>query len=209
MAADTSAATAAILKDTLEEYNSKIPIQYNAKVLVSDANVARTIYEHTSSVRNSFGPKIIIALRDSENSPDLSGMEGVSTKPLDSLEMDTYTHAVFGLSGEDPKFILKGLQWMIHALQPKGVAIVTSLKIESGKAEGAEGKEGEEGGFKVGLEEKMLYQSRGKVGKLTDVLEYAGFERGKIRSHERSAEVGGKKVEAEVVLAMKWDQLTG
>lgn len=199
--ADTTAATATILKDTLEEYNSKIPIHYNAKVLVSDANVARTIYEHTAPVRNTFGPKIIIASRGEENPPDVSSMEGVSSKSLESLEMDTYTHAVFGLSGEDPKFILKGLQWMIHALQPKGVAIVTSLKIESGEAE--------EGQFKVGLEEKMLYQSKGKVGKLTDVLEYAGFERGKIRSHERSAEVGGKKVEAEVVLAMKWDQLTG
>lgn len=199
---DTSAATAKVLKETLEEYAPKLPIHYNAKVLVSDANVARTIYEHTAGVRNTFGPKIIIASRGEENPPDVSSMEGVSVKSLEALEMDTYSHAVFGLAGEDPKFILKGLQWMIHALQPKGVAIVTSLKIESGEA-------GEGGQFKVGLEEKMLYQSKGKIGKLTDVLEYAGFEKGKIRSHERSAEVGGQKVEAEVVLAMKWDQLTG
>lgn len=36
-----------------------------------------------------------------------------------------------------------------------------------------------------------------------------GFERGKIRSFEKSSDAGGKKVDAEVVLAMKWDQLTG
>ncbi len=88
-------------------------------------------------------------------------------------------------------------------LTDAGVAIVTSLKTETGKAEG------EDGQYNVGLEEKMLYQSKGRVGKLTDVMEYAGFERGKIRSHQRSVEVDGKKTDAEVVLAMKWDQLTG
>lgn len=169
---------------------------------MSDANVAKALYEETESIRNSFGPKIVVASRG-ENDPDVSGMEGVSVKPLESLEMDTYTHAVFGLSGEDPKIILKGLQWMIHALQPKGIAIVTSLRIEAGKAEG------EDGQYSIGLEDKMLYQSKGKISSLSDVLQYAGFEKGKIRSHERSTEVEGKKTEAEVVLAMKWDQLTG
>jgi hypothetical protein len=169
---DSAQATADILKQVLEEYSARLRIAHNANILVSDANVANTLYEETKSIRNSYGPKIIIASRG-ENDPDVSGMEGVSVKPLESLEMDTYTHSVFGLSGEDPKTILKGLQWMIHALQPKGIAIVTSLKIEAGKAEG-------EGEYNVGLEEKMLYQSKGKIGKLTDVLEYAGFEKGRL-----------------------------
>lgn len=54
----------------------------------------------------------------------------------------------------------------------------------------------------------MKYQSKGKITKFTDVLEFAGFERGRIKSMEMSAEVGGKNVDAEVVLAMKWDQLS-
>ena len=122
-------------------------------------------------------------------------------KPLEQLEMDYYSHTVWGLANEDPKTILQGFKWMIHSLRPKGIAIVTSLKQKSG--------EGEEGQYSVGLEEKMLYQSKGKIGKLSDVLEYAGFERGKIRSQEKTTEAGGEKTDAEVVLAINWDQLTG
>ncbi|KAK5173049.1 uncharacterized protein LTR77_003171 [Saxophila tyrrhenica] len=199
---NTDKETSDILQQVLQEYGSRISIQYNANILVSDPNVARTIYDQTASIRNTFGPKIVIASRG-EADPDVSGLEHVTVKSLESLEMDQYTHAIFCLSNEDPKVVLKGLQWMIHALQPKGIAIVTSLKVEAGKVEG------EEGQFNVGLEEKMLFQSKGKIGKLTEVLEYAGFERGKIRSHERSTEAGGGKTDAEVVLAMKWDQLTG
>ncbi len=86
---------------------------------VSDANVAKVLYDETQSIRNSFGPKIIVASRG-EGDPDVGGMEGVSVKSLESLEMDTYTHSIFALAGDDPKVILKGLQWMIHSLQPKG-----------------------------------------------------------------------------------------
>ncbi len=121
---DSDAATSAILQDVLKEYGPRISIQYNAIILVSGANVAKTIYDQTASIRNSFGPKIVIASRG-ESAPDVSGMENVSVKSLESLEMDTYTHAIFGLSHEDPKVVLKGLQWMLHALRPKGVAIVT------------------------------------------------------------------------------------
>ncbi|KAK3706836.1 hypothetical protein LTR37_012515 [Vermiconidia calcicola] len=182
---DSSKETADVLNQVLQEWGPRVNLQYNSKVLVSDGNVAKTIYAATEDIG------------------DVSNLQGVTSKPLEDLQMDTYTHAVFGLSGEDPKFILEGLKWMIYALQPKGIAIITSIKVQSGQAEG------EEGQFNLGLEERMLFQSKGKIGKLADVLEYAGFERGKIRSHGRTTEAGGKKTEAEVVLAMKWDQLTG
>ena len=113
--------------------------------------------------------------------------------------MDHYSHAVFGLSAEDPKYVLEGLRHMIYAMQPKAISIVIQIKQESG--------EERDGQFTVDLVDKMKYQSKGKVNSLSDVLEYAGFERGKIRSFEKTSEVGGQKVEAEVVLAMKWDQL--
>ena len=87
-------------------------------------------------------------------------------------------------------------------MAPKGVAVVISLKTESGQS-------GDDGNVTVSLEDKMKYQSKGKIEKLADVLEYAGFEKGKIRSFEKSTEAGGKKADAEIVLAMKWDQLTG
>lgn len=189
---DTAKETADVLTQVLQEYGPKIRIQYNSKILVSDANVAKAVYAATETTRNSFGPEIEIATYG-EATEDVSSMEKVSTKPLESLEMDVYTHSIFGLAGEDPKFILKGLRWMIHALQPKGIAIVTSLREESKAAEGDDGQ------ATVGLEDKMMYQSKGKIQKLSDVLEYAGFERGKVRSHSRTTEVGGKKKEAEVV----------
>ena len=202
MAGNTEA-TSDILNQTLDQYGSRIGFNGASKILVSDGNIAKIMHKATESHRTPYGPHIIVADRGqgSEGSSDLQGI--AETKPIESLEMDTYTHAIWGLAGEDPKTILQGLKWMIYALRPKGVAIVTSPKLETGKSEG------EEGQVTVGLEEKMLYQSKGKIGKLTDVLEYAGFERGKIRSQEKSSDAGGQKVEAEVVLAMKWDQLTG
>ncbi|KAI7266103.1 hypothetical protein KC345_g8278 [Hortaea werneckii] len=150
-------------------------------------------------------------------------------EPLDSLtaKMDHFTHAFFTVQGtEDPKFVMRGFKWMHYALRPKGVAVVVALKVESGKSEadenggegkgqggsgsGGDGKE-EEGGFTVGLEDKILYQTKGKAQGLGDVLEFAGFERGKIRSWEVETQgsFGGSRREGRVVLGMKWDQLTG
>ena len=88
-------------------------------------------------------------------------------------------------------------------MQPKAIAIVISLKLESGQAEG------QDDAFTISMEDKIKYQSKGKVESLSDVLYHAGFERGKIRSFDKSVEVDGKKVEAEVVLVKKWDQLSG
>ena len=44
----------------------------------------------------------------------------------------------------------------------------------------------------------MKYQSRGKVNKLWDVLEHTGLEHGKIRSFEKTSQVGGQKADAEL-----------
>ena len=198
--ANSEKATADILNQVLDEYGPRIKFDGASKILVSDASIAKTVHTAVQDISTPYGPKITVASRGEEQSSNLQDIADV--KSLESLEMDYYTHAIFGLAGEDPKFILEGFKWMIYALRPKGVAIVTSLKLQTGQ-------EGQDGQFTVGLEEKMMYQSKGKVGKLSDVLEYAGFERGKIRSHERTSETGGEKVEAEVVLAMKWDQLTG
>ena len=199
--ADTSKATADVINQVVDQYGLKLGFDHMSKILCSDANVARTMYEATKQHRTSYGPQIVIASRGSEGE-NASDLEGIATlKPLEQLEMDYYSHTVWGLANEDPKTILQGFKWMIHSLRPKGIAIVTSLKQKSG--------EGEEGQYSVGLEEKMLYQSKGKIGKLSDVLEYAGFERGKIRSQEKTTEAGGEKTDAEVVLAINWDQLTG
>ena len=202
--AENAKVTTDVLNQVFEEFGQRIAFDQTSKILVSDANVAKTVHDATQSVRSTFGPHITIASRG-EGSVNASEVKDIAeVKELDSLDMDFYSHAIFGLAGEDPKTILQGMKWMMHGMRPKGIAIVTSPKLESGKSSDKEGEE-----FTVGLEEKMLYQSKGKIGKLSDVMEYAGFERGKVRAHERTSEVTGKKVDVEVVLAMKWDQLTG
>lgn len=198
---DNAKATADLINQVVEEYGGKLKFDHTSKILCSDANVARAMYEGSKDYRSSFGPQIVIASRGPESGSS-ANLDGIATiKALDDLEMDYYTHAVWGLAGEDPKTILTGFKYMIHALRPKGIALVTSLKQKS--------EQGEDGQYSVGLEEKMLYQSKGKISNLGDVLEYAGFERGKIRSQEKTTEAGGEKMDAEVVLAINWDQLTG
>lgn len=197
----TEKATADLIQQVIEEYGGRLKFNITSKILCSDATVARAMYEGSKEYRSSYGPQIVIASRGPESGSS-SNLDGIATsKALDDLEMDYYTHAVWGLAGEDPKTILQGFKYMIHALAPKGIAIVTSQKVKTG--------EGEDGQYSVGLEEKMLYQSKGKIGSISDVLEYAGFEKGKIRSQEKTTEAGGEKIDAEVVLAINWDQLTG
>lgn len=193
-----------ILQQVLNEYGSRVNIDSASKILVSDADIAAQLAEATKDIRTPFGPSITVATRGSGNEDASKIPAGaiVTMEPLESLtpKMDFFTHSVFGIDGEDPKYVLDGLKWMKYALRPKGVAIVISLKHETGEADGE---------FKVDLEDKIKYQSKGKVNSLTDVIEVAGFERGKIRAMEMSTEAGGQgKVDAQVVLAMKWDQLT-
>ncbi len=174
----------------------------NSKVLVSDANVAKAIHKATEDVRTPNGPHITIAKRGLQGE-DAAQVEGVATyHAVEQLETDHFSHAIFGVAGEDPKFIMQGMRAMINSMAPKGVAVVIALRTESGQS-------GEDGQVSVSLEDKMKYQSKGRIEKLSDVLEYAGFEKGKIKSIDKSTEVDGKKSDAEVVLAMKWDQLTG
>jgi len=195
-----------ILRQVLISYSARLSIDGGSKLLVSDAEIATQIADSTKDVRTPFGPTLTIATRGSEEGSAGKIPEGVNcnAEALDNLtsKMDYFTHAVFGVNSEDPKFVLEGLKWMKYALKPKGIAIVISIKHATEQAG--------DGQFTVGLEDKIKYQSKGKASSLTDVLEYAGFERGKIRSTDVTSEqeYEGKKVEAQVVLAMKWDQLT-
>ena len=191
-----------LLRQVLDEYGGRISIDGGSKVLVSDVNIANALSDLTKAIRTPFGPKITVAARSSSGQDSAELPPNTISKPADNLEFDHYSHAVFGIISEDPKFIFGGLKAMITAMAPKGVAVVISLKQESRQVEG------QEDSFSMALEDKMTYQSKGKIQKLTDVLEYAGFERGKIRSFERSSNASGEKVDAEVVLAMKWDQLS-
>ncbi|KAH9827759.1 hypothetical protein Tdes44962_MAKER09622 [Teratosphaeria destructans] len=110
--------------------------------------------------------------------------------------MDSFTHAVFRVdAADDPKAVLEGLKRVVYALRPKGVAIVVHARVESGRVE--EGG----GSLQVALEDRMRFQSRGRVEGLEDVMYHAGFERGKIRRLRDEEGV-------EVVVGMKWDQLT-
>lgn len=201
MAAEYEAATTNVLEQVFEEYGGRMKVNGSGKILVSDANVARAVHKATEDVRTSYGPTITIVKRGIPGE-DAAAVEGIATyKALDQLEVDHYSHAFFGISGEDPKYILQGMKSMIFAMAPKGIAVVVSVKVES--------KAGDDGQVTVSLEDKMKYQSKGKIEHIADVMEYAGFEKGKIRSFEKTSNAGGKKVEADVVLAIKWDQLTG
>lgn len=191
-------AYAALLKQILGEYGGRISIDGGSKVLVSDANIAQALFETTEDVRTPYGPIVTIAKRDAVEPSSLPA--NTEQIEADKLQMDTYSHAVFGVSSEDPKYVLEGLKLMKYAMRPKGYAIVIALRQQTGQ--------GEDGNFIVDLVDKMKYQSKGKITKFTDIVEFADFERGRIRSIEISADVDGKKVDAEVVLAMKWDQLT-
>ncbi|GAB1741809.1 hypothetical protein NU219Hw_g7217t1 [Hortaea werneckii] len=222
--------TSDILRQVFAEYASRLSIDGGSKLLVSDTPTALQIADLTKDIRTPYGPHITIATRGQETASSGSGGGGPATgtnvpedvnctaEPLDSLtaKMDHFTHAVFIVSGtEDPKFVMQGFKWMHYALRPKGVAVVVALKVESGKSEGdgdgGGSSSGEGGCYTVGLEDKILYQTKGRAKGLGDVLEFAGFERGKIRSWEVGTEgvFGGRKREGSVVLAMKWDQLTG
>lgn len=198
---DTEKSIADVFQQVWSDYAGRISIDGGSKVLVSDANVANAIYRATEPVRTPYGPEITVARRGVQGEEESRLPDKAKYKNVDSLDFDHYSHAIFGLASEDPKFIMQGLKAMITAMRPKGVAVVISLKTESGQA-------GADGQVSVSLEDKMQYQSKGKISKLTDVMEYAGFEKGKIRTFDKSTEVGGKKTEAEVVLAMKWDQLS-
>lgn len=163
-------AYSAVLKQILDEFGSRISIDGGSKVLVSDLNIAKALFETTEDVRTPYGPLLTIASRE-ESSTDASQLPANTDQiQADKLKMDFYTHAVFGVSSEDPKYVYEGIKTMIYAMRPKGYAVVIALRQQTG--------EGEDGNFVVDLIDKMKYQSKGKITKFTDVLEMAGFERG-------------------------------
>ncbi|EME82779.1 uncharacterized protein MYCFIDRAFT_196246 [Pseudocercospora fijiensis CIRAD86] len=192
-------ATLNILTQILSEFGDRLSIHGASNILVSDASIAQALYTATESVRTPFGPQITVASPIEPDAAAVQDIPNTSVRAAENLDMDHYTHAVFGVASEDPKYLYGGLKHTVYALQPKGYAIVISIKQET--------KEAGAGKFQVALEDKLKYQSEGKIENLRDVLYYAGFERGKIRSFDRSAMVEGQEVQAEVLLAMKWDQL--
>lgn len=198
-----SAQILAILNQVIDEYGARLNIHGGSQVLVSDASIAKSVYSVTEPVRTPFGPLITVAAQHEPDASLVKDIPNASVKAADKLAMDFYTHAIFGINAEDPKYIYEGLKHTIYAMQPKGYAVVISLKQESKQV-----KEGGEEAFSVSLEDKLKYQSKGKINDMQDVLYFVGFERGRIRSFEKTATVDGKEVTAEVLLAMKWDQLT-
>lgn len=122
-------AYSAILKQVLDEFGGRISIDGGSKVLVSDRNIAQALFDTTEDVRTPYGPTLTIASRE-QGSADASSLPANTDQiQADKLTMDFYTHAVFGVSSEDPKYVLEGLKHMIHAMRPKGYA--SSLRFES------------------------------------------------------------------------------
>ncbi|KAK4898391.1 hypothetical protein LTR27_003987 [Elasticomyces elasticus] len=187
-----------ILTNLLNEFSARLSIDGSSRILVTDATVARHLVEMTRSIATPYGPKFTIASAEpgvsSVNVDDLG--PNVTTEQITNMDgkMDHFTHAVTDVSLASGRTCMEIMKWAKYALKPKGILVVVALK------------QPEEGGKE--LADRLRGESKGRVSGLGDVLEYAGFERGKIKVMERSAEVDGKGVEAEVVLAMKWDQLT-
>ena len=116
------------MKQVLDEYSGRISIDGGSKLLVSDADIVTALHTAKEPVCTPYGPTFTIASRGS-GSEDSSKVEGIATfQPVDNLKMDFFTHASFGVSNENPKYILQDLKNMTYALQPRGIAIVTAIK---------------------------------------------------------------------------------
>jgi len=186
-----------ILTNLLNEFSSRLSIDGSSRILVTDATVARHLVEMTKSIATPFGPKFTIAVAEPGASVDVDDLgPNVITEQITDMtgKMDTFTHAVTDVSRASGRTCMEIMKWAKYALQPKGILVVVALK------------QTEDGGKELG--ERLKGESKGRVAGLGDVLEFAGFERGKIKVMDRTANVDGKEAEAEVVLAMKWDQLT-
>jgi len=181
-----------ILTTLLEEFKARLSIDGSSRILVTDATVAKHLVDMTKDISTPYGPKFTIATAEpgaASNAEDLG--PNVATESIQDLtpKMDHFTHAITDVSRASGKTCMEIMKWAKYALQPKGILVVVALKRTE-----------EEGDFV----ERMKGQSKGRVNSLGDVLEWAGFERGKIKSMDR----GQGETEAEAVLAMKWDQLT-
>ncbi|KAK3676271.1 hypothetical protein LTR78_004022 [Recurvomyces mirabilis] len=182
-----------ILLDILTEYKDRIAIDGSSRILVTDATVAQKLAEQHKDISTPYGPTFTVASAaggagEGTKTEDLG--QNITVEAMDSLmpKMDYFTHAITDVSLADGKTVMEIMKWAKYALKPKGIAVVVALKRT------------EAGEFK----ERMLAQSKQRIADLGDIFEFAGFETGKVRRLER----GSGEAEAEVVLGMKWDQLT-
>ncbi|KAK0901143.1 hypothetical protein LTR57_020285 [Friedmanniomyces endolithicus] len=186
-----------ILTSVLEEFAARLNIDGSSRILVTDPTLARHLVEMTRPIATAYGPKFTIAVAaPQQNPPATSTAEGdlgpnVTTELITELEgkMDHFTHALADVSLASGKTCMEIMKWARYALQPKGILVAVAL-LKTG-----DGRE---------LGQRLRGESKGRLGGLGDVLDFAGFERGKVRVMERGEGEG----RAEVVLAMKWDQLT-
>ncbi|KAK0941027.1 hypothetical protein LTR29_007445 [Friedmanniomyces endolithicus] len=185
-----------ILTAVLEEFAARLNIDGSSRILITDPTLAHHLVEMTRPIATAYGPKFTIAVANGPTqTPTATGGEdlgpNVTTELITALEskMDHFTHALADVSLASGKTCMEIMKWARYALQPKGILVAVAL------LKTAEGRE---------LGERLRGESKGRVGGLGDVLDFAGFERGKVRVMERGEGEG----KAEVVLAMKWDQLT-
>ncbi|KAK1811171.1 hypothetical protein LTR12_014468 [Friedmanniomyces endolithicus] len=182
-----------VLTAVLEEFAARLNIDGSSRILVTDPTLARHLVETTRPIATAHGPKFTIAVAGPQT-PTSTGEDlgpNVTTELITELEgkMDHFTHALADVSLASGKTCMEIMKWARYALQPKGILVAVAL-LKTG-----DGRE---------LGERLRGESKGRVGGLGDVLDFAGFERGKVRVMERGEGEG----RAEVVLAMKWDQLT-
>ncbi|KAK1057253.1 hypothetical protein LTR74_014304 [Friedmanniomyces endolithicus] len=183
-----------VLTAVLEEFAARLNIDGSSRILVTDPTLARHLVEMTRPIATAYGPKFTIAVAGPQPATS-TGTEdlgpNVTTELITELEgkMDHFTHALADVSLASGKTCMEIMKWARYALQPKGILVAVAL-LKTG-----DGRE---------LGERLRGESKGRVGGLGDVLDFAGFERGKVRVMERGEGEG----KAEVVLAMKWDQLT-
>ena len=179
--------TSAVLSQMIEEWGARVRIDAGSRILVSSPQLAKDIADLTKAVATPYGPTIVIAARDKASASKATDASApnTTTEAIDDLKMDHFTHAIADVSSEGGKACMTIMKHAHYALAPKGIFIVIALKRD-------------------GLLERISGESKGRVSTLSDVVDFAGFERGKIRGMEKTAD----GVEADVVLAMKWDQLT-
>ncbi|KAK1066111.1 hypothetical protein LTR33_011673 [Friedmanniomyces endolithicus] len=187
-----------ILTSVLEEFAARLNIDGSSRILVTDPTLARHLVEMTRPIATAYGPKFTIAVASAgpQQTPSATSGEGdlgpnVTTELITAMEskMDHFTHALADVSLASGKTCMEIMKWARYALQPKGIFVAVAL-LKTG-----DGRE---------LGERLRGESKGRVGGLGDVLDFAVFERGKVRVMERGEGEG----RAEVVLSMKWDQLT-
>ncbi|KAK5105649.1 hypothetical protein LTR62_002633 [Meristemomyces frigidus] len=184
-----------ILLDVLTEYHARLSIDYSSHILVTSPALAKTLAERYSDISTPYGPKFTVATVGPDTASSASAGEtevlgqNVTTEPMEGLmgKMDFFTHAITDVSLASGGTVMEVMKWANYALRPKGIAVVIAMEAVPEMKGGRFG-------------ERMKAESKGRVAGLVEIFEYAGFETGKVRRVERDG--------AQVVIGMKWDQLT-